>query len=98
MQVGYTLNTAAKPIKAVGEIVKPYVPNISETELAQKLGKKVSETEESLLESTNVYRYGGYKSKEARERTKLKLKDSQESETTQVSPESIHEAVPENPK
>ena len=92
------MNTAAKPIKAVGEIVKPYVPNISETELAQKLGKKVSETEESLLESTNVYRYGGYKSKEARERTKLKSNDSQKSEAPEECPENIHEAVPENPK
>ncbi len=53
-------------------MVKPYVPNIGESELAQKIGKKVSETEEILLENTNAYRYGGFKTKEARERSKLR--------------------------
>lgn len=68
--MGETLATAAKPIKAVGEIVRPYVPNIGESELAQKIGKTVAETEETLLESTNAYRYGGFKDRGARERTK----------------------------
>jgi hypothetical protein len=76
--VGDTLETAAKPIKAVGEIVKPYVPNIGESEVVQKINKKVSETEEALLENTNAYQYGGYKDKEARERSKLRSKTTEE--------------------
>lgn len=52
------------------------VPDIGQSELAQKVGKKVSETEEALLENTNIYQYGGFKDREARERSKLRRQES----------------------
>lgn len=69
-----------KPLKIIGEKVKPLVSDIGESELAQKIGKKVSETEETLLENTNVYQYGGFKDREARERSKLRRQESSAAE------------------
>lgn len=96
--MGDTLSTAAKPIRYIGEKVKPYVPNIAESELAQKLGKTVTDAEESLLEGTNAYKYGGYKDREARERSRLRQKTTEQKESakTLVQPEA--EPVEEDPK
>lgn len=95
--MGDTLSTAAKPIWIIGEKVKPYVPNIAESELAQRLGKSVTNAEESLLEGTNAYKYGGYKDREARERSRLRQKPGQDTKTLGQS-EPAAEPVEEDPK
>lgn len=79
----------------MGEIVRPYVPNIGESEVVQKIGKKVSVTEEVLLENTNAYQYGGYKDREARERSKLRSKSKEP--LVEAEPE-ITETIEENPE
>lgn len=94
--MGDGLSTAAKPIRIIGEKVRPYVPNIAESELAQRLGKSVTDAEESLLEGTNAYKYGGYKDREARERSRLRQKPGQEKSAGQSEP--AVESVEEDPK
>lgn len=96
--MGDTLSTAAKPIKILGDKVKPYVPNIAESELAQKLGKTVTDAEESLLEGTNAYKYGGYKDREARERSRLRQKQPEQQSPANSPPQPDAEPVEENPK
>jgi len=73
-------------------MVRPYVPNIGDSELAQRLGRKVTETEEALLENTNAYKYGGYKDRGARERSKLRQADT----TSEAIPQA--EQVEANPE
>jgi hypothetical protein len=58
--------TVAKPIKDVGDKLKDYVPDITESELARKVSKTVSEAESKIIESSNVYQYGGFKPKAER--------------------------------
>jgi import inner membrane translocase subunit TIM44 len=82
-------------LKEIGERVKPFVPNVTESELAQRLGKKVTETEESLLEGTNVYRYGGYKDRAARERSKLRQSVSNEEASAPNEPTASVQEDPE---
>lgn len=61
---------ATKPIAQVGKQLKEYVPDITETELAKKVSKTVSETESKIIDNTNIYQYGGFRSKEDRARLK----------------------------
>lgn len=75
----------------MAERIKPYVPNPGENETVKKAVKQAGELEDRLLEGTNVYQYGGYREKEARERMKQQsLEQHLESEPTRE--------VPENPK
>lgn len=48
--------------------MRPYVPKISESEAFQRASEKIDQVEEDLLANTNIYQYGGFKTKEARER------------------------------
>ncbi len=48
------------------------MPDLTETELAKKVSKTVSEAESKIIDNTNIYQYGGFRSKEDR----AKLKDS----------------------
>lgn len=72
-RVGSAASTVVQPLKQVGERIKPYVPDIAENEVVKRVGKTVSEAEERLLEQTNIYQYGGFKSRELREKSKAKM-------------------------
>ena len=69
---------ATKPIAQVGKQLKEYVPDLSESELAKKISKTVSEAESKIIDNTNIYQYGGFRSKQDR----AKLKDSLTSKTS----------------
>lgn len=80
-------------MRDVGEKLKEYVPDISETELGKKVSKTVSEAESKIMENTNFYQYGGFKSRIDREKLKEKLLESP-TETVNENDTS----VPENPE
>jgi hypothetical protein len=71
------------------------MPYISESELAQKIGKTVSSAEESLLENTNAYKYGGFKDREARERSKARRQQALGDEPEIVPEENVTKENPE---
>ena len=71
-KVGDTISTVSRPIKDLGEKIKPYVPDVMESKVVKRVSKSAAEAEEKLLENTNVYQYGGFKSKELRERSRLR--------------------------
>lgn len=83
---------ATKPIAQVGKQLKEYVPDLTETELAKKVSKTVSEAESKILENTNIYQYGGFKSKQEREKLKSTL------ETTEVNGPISSESMEANPE
>lgn len=56
--------------------MKEYVPDITETEIAKKVSKTVADAESKIIESTNIYQYGGFKTKLQREKIKEKVFDS----------------------
>ena len=70
-----------------------YVPDISETEIAKKVSKSVSEAESKIMENTNIYQYGGFKSKTDREKLKEKLINSSNEPSN-----TDHPAISENPE
>ena len=78
MKIGESISTATKPVREVGEKIREYVPDITETELAKKVSKSVSEVESKIMENTNIYQYGGFKSKTDREKLKDKILISKE--------------------
>lgn len=90
-KIGDTISVATKPIREVGEKIKEYVPDITETEIAKKVSKSVSDAESKIMENTNIYQYGGFKSKTDRKKLKEKLMETSK-ETTK--PEDS--TVPEN--
>lgn len=92
-KIGDTLLVATKPVREVGEKIKEYVPDITETEIAKKVSKSVSEAESKIMENTNIYQYGGFKSKTDREKLKEKLM-----ETTNETGKAEDSSVPENPE
>ncbi len=92
-QIGDTISVATKPVREVGEKIKEYVPDISETEIAKKVSKSVSEAESKIMENTNIYQYGGFKSKTDREKLKEKLVNSSEEPS-----KTEHSPVSENPE
>lgn len=63
-------------MRDVGEKLREYIPDISETEMAKKVSKSVSEAESKIMENTNIYQYGGFKSRSDREKLKEKLLES----------------------
>lgn len=93
-KVGSAVSTAAEPVRQMGEKIKPYVPDISESEMVKQVSKTVSEAEEKLLENTNVYQYGGFKSKELRDKTKAKMQGNMAA-GPEAMPQSSTEADPE---
>lgn len=72
--------------------MKEYVPDITETEIAKKVSKTVSDAESKIIENTNIYQYGGFKSKNEREKIKEKVFNSAKDDSNQSSNE-----VSENP-
>lgn len=84
-KVSETISTATQPVRDLGEKIRPYVPDLSESEVVKKVSKTAAETEEKILENTNVYQYGGFKTKEQRERS-LRARES----TTAVGPNDVH--------
>jgi hypothetical protein len=92
-KVGSTISTAAEPVRQLGEKIKPYVPDITESEVVKQVGKTVNEAEEKILENTNIYQYGGFKSRELREKSRSKTVESDQS-----LPEKPTEANPEYAK
>lgn len=91
---------ATKPIAEVGKQLKEYVPDLTETELAKKVSKTVSEAESKILENTNIYQYGGFKSKQEREKLKSTLEvpetnnSNNSSETLDANPDAGNALVP----
>lgn len=85
--VGSTISTAAKPIKDAAEVIKPYVPDISESEVVKKVGKTLDETEAKILEKTNVYQYGGFKTKEQRDKALSNQAATAENEFVKPNPD-----------
>lgn len=81
----------AKPVKDVGEKLKDYVPDISETEIAKKVSKTVSDAESTIMNKTNIYQYGGFKPKSEREKMKAALTEESTDQRSEPS-------TPENPK
>lgn len=104
-KVGSAVSTAAEPVRQLGEKIKPYVPDISESPVVKQVSKKVSEAEETLLENTNVYQYGGFKTREQREKSRSKKANDQdatsssqatlETKATEVNPK-YHDLFPCN--
>lgn len=92
-KIGDTISVATKPVREVGEKIKEYVPDITETEIAKKVSKSVSEAESKIMENTNIYQYGGFKSKTDREKLKEKLM-----ETKNETGKAEDSTVPENPE
>ena len=92
MKIGESISTATKPVREVGEKIREYVPDITETELAKKVSKSVSEVESKIMENTNIYQYGGFKSKTDREKLKDKILISkEENSNTNTKTSSIEE-------
>ena len=84
-----------KPIAQVGKQLKEYVPDLTETEIAKKVSKTVSEAESKIIDNTNIYQYGGFRSKEDR----AKLKDSLNAKNTaKIEEKSKLEEIQENPE
>jgi len=71
--VGSAASTVAKPIQNIGEKLSPYVPDISESKVVKQVGKTVSEAEQKILDNTDAYQYGGFKSKEQRQRKPMQM-------------------------
>ena len=92
-KIGDSISTVTKPVRDVGEKIKEYVPNITETEIAKKVSKSVSDAESIIMENTNIYQYGGFKSKTDREKSKDKLLTSIEENSKLEKSQNI-----ENPK
>ena len=78
LKIGDSISAATKPVRVVGEKLKEYVPDITETELAKRVSKSVIEAESKILENTNIYQYGGFKSKNDREKLKKNLESAEE--------------------
>lgn len=76
-----------------GEKIKEYVPDITETEIAKKVSKSVSDAESKIMENTNIYQYGGFKSKNDRKKLKERLIIASEKEKTE---KLENKSVPEN--
>lgn len=85
-KVGETISTAAEPVRALGEKIKPYVPDISESKVVKQVGKTVSKAEEKILEDTNIYQYGGFKTKELRDKTRAKIEAEGDNNPLQQKP------------
>lgn len=68
-KVSQTISTAAQPVRDLGDKIRPYVPDISESEVVKRVSKTAAEAEEKILENTNVYQYGGFKTKEQRDKS-----------------------------
>jgi uncharacterized membrane-anchored protein YjiN (DUF445 family) len=85
-KVGDTISTAAEPVRQLGEKIKPYVPDITESKVAKQVGKTINEAEEKIMENTNIYQYGGFKSKELREKSRSKAADSSEIDSIREKP------------
>lgn len=93
-KVGSAVSTVAEPVKQMGEKIKPYMPDISESAVVKQVGKTMSDAEEKLLENTNVYQYGGFKSKELRDKAKAKMQSGLPAEPDAVQQSPV-EANPE---
>lgn len=97
-KVGEAVDTVTQPVRELGEKIKPYVPDVMESEVVKRVSKTAAETEEKLLEDTTIYQYGGFKNKELRERSKWatfnRNKDSNEaSDTTGSIPNATTDAA-----
>lgn len=86
LQIGNSISEVTKPVRAVGEKIKGYVPDITESEIAKKVSKSVSDAEVKIMDNTNIYQYGGFKSKA--DRNKLKEKLSKNADTSDSSEKS----------
>lgn len=75
---GRTIDGVSRPVRDLGQRIKPYVPDIGESEVVKRVGRSVSEAEEKILQNTNIYQYGGFKSKEQRERSRRAAEGSSE--------------------
>ncbi len=67
-------------MREVGEKLREYIPDITETEIAKKVSKSVSNAETKIKENTNIYQYGGFKSKSEREKLREKIIESSKTE------------------
>lgn len=76
-----------------GEKIKEFVPDITETDIAKKVSKSVSDAESKIMENTNIYQYGGFKSKNERKKLKERLTIASEKEKSEKLENS---SVPEN--
>lgn len=68
-KVGETISTATQPVRDLGDKIRPYVPDISESEVVKRVSQTAAEAEEKILENTNVYQYGGFKTKAQRDKS-----------------------------
>lgn len=60
---------------------------MTETELAKRVGKTVSEAESKIMEGTNIYQYGGFKPKNEREKLKSALERDAEAKELKAAEE-----------
>lgn len=76
---------ASRPIQDIAEKVRPHIPDISQTEVAKKVGQTVDEIEQTASKASDFYKYGGFSSKKSRDNIENELKKQ------------AKEKLPENP-
>lgn len=62
----------------MSEKIKEYVPDITESKIAKKVSKSVADVESKIMENSNIYQYGGFKSKSDRDSLKKRLESEKE--------------------
>lgn len=67
-------------MREVGEKLREYIPDITETEIAKRVSKSVSDAETKIMENTNIYQYGGFKSKSERDKLRERIIESSKTE------------------